>query len=230
MATRPDGGLSREIDLSPLRNALRTTWEHPAETLLAGALLRVWAYLSTARTGWTRGRCWRTSRTWGSSTFLAAYGRSARPDGVPDPRAAHGRPARRIRLCHSVPSPLLRTRLALALRETGGLPAVPQAALVALALFALSDDLVYYSSELKPYSSDAGDPGASSTAARTWAGALKTRGRGRCSACLRSRPPGSRSRRPSWSLDAAPSLAIDRASRGWWRDVGRLAVVGVLGG
>jgi hypothetical protein len=100
------------------------------------------------------------------------------------------------------------------------------AALVALILFALSDDLVYYSSELKPYSSDL---------AIILAITLL---------CLKSldQPLGNRRTAilalfavvaPWFSFPSAfaiagcgAALAIERIGRGWWRDVGRLAIVG----
>lgn len=229
MSIEPRGILSREIDLSPLWRALRTIWEHPAETLFAlGAFLRIWAYLLNRSYWMDEGSLLANLKHVGILDFsghlsgdqLAPIGFLVLERIMVSLFGDSGYATRLLPLLCGLVSLRLFARLAPRLVS-------PPASLVALALFALSDDLVYYSSELKPYSSDL----AISLAVLS------------ASLDLINQPIGHRRlavlalltiAAPWFSFPSAfviagsgAAIVIDRASRGWWRDVGRLALVGI---
>ena len=232
MATRPDGVLSREIDLSPLRNALRTIWEHPAETLVAlGMLLRVWTYLLNRSYWMDEGSLLANLKDMGifdvssqlTGDQLAPMGFLILERILVGLLGESGRVTRFLPLCCGLASLWLFARLAARLLS-------PRPALVALALFALSDDLVYYSSELKPYSSDLAISLAITTVCVIFLDRRLCKRRTAMLGLLAIAAPWFSFPSAFVVAGCGAALAIDRASRGWWRDVGRLAVVGVLWG
>jgi len=145
--------LSREIDLRPLWHALR---DHPADDIYwLGVLLRVGVYLWNREYWMDEGSLLGNilgKRALDFSEYL--YGDQLAPFGfliiqrvIVGWLGDSGYVTRFVPLVCGIAA--LRLFKSLAFRV---LPLA--AAMVALALFACSDDLVYYSSELKPYSCD----------------------------------------------------------------------------
>src|SRR5208337_932328 len=218
------GIFSREIDLRPLWHALR---DHPADVICwLGVFLRVGAYL------WNR-QYWMDEgtllgnlegmRVLDFSGYL--HGDQLAPFGfliiqrvIVGLLGDSGYATRFV--------PLVCGIVALRLFKSLAFRLLPfAAAMVALALFAFSDDLVYYSSELKPYSCDLA-LGLAITLA-TWrllerplrGGWLATLG------LLVLLAPWFSF--PSTFIIAGCGIAllIDRCAKRWWRDLGWLLVI-----
>lgn len=223
---RAKGIFSRDLDLRPLWHTLR---DHPAAVICwLGVLLRVGAYL------------WGRSYWMDEGTLLSnVEGMRILEFTAPlagDQLAPFGfLIIERVIVslfgesCYSTRFvPLVCGILALWQFKSLTFRMLPSAAaMVALALFAFSDDLVYYSSELKPYSSDLA-LGLAITFA-TWK-LLDQPLRGKWFAIL-----GSLVLLAPWvSFPSAFIIAgcgivllIDRCGKRWWRDLGWLVVIGL---
>jgi hypothetical protein len=150
------GLLSREIDLAPLWRVMRALRDHPAQVVIGlGVFLRVWVYLSN-RSYWMdesnllgnmRGTPILDFSTPLRGDQLAPIGFIVLERMIVSLFGESGYSTRLLPLVCGVASLWLFQRLAF--RWLSG-----SAAMVALIFFTFSDDLVYYSSELKPYSCD----------------------------------------------------------------------------
>ncbi len=145
--------LSMEVDLRPLWLALR---DHPVEDLCwLGVLLRVVAYLWNRPYWMDEGSLLSNFigvrildfSTCLSGDQLAPFGFVIVERVIVTLLGTSGYATRLVPLICGIASLWLFKRLAFRLLAPGP-------AMVALVLFALSDDMVYYSSELKPYSCD----------------------------------------------------------------------------
>ena len=147
------GLFSREIDLRPLWHALR---DHPADVICwLGVFLRVGAYLWNRQYWMDEGTLLRNLEGMRVLDFsrhlqgdqLAPFGFLIIERVIVALLGDSGYATRFV--------PLVCGIVALGLFKSLAFRLLPSAAaMVALALFAFSDDLVYYSSELKPYSCD----------------------------------------------------------------------------
>jgi hypothetical protein len=215
---------AREVDLRPLWRILR---DHPAEVIFwVGVLLRIGAYLSN-RSYWMdegtllgnlKGRAVLDFSGPLSGDQLAPFGFLIVERVIVSLLGDSGYATRFVPLVGGIVA--LRLFKSLAFRW---LPS--SAALVALALFAFSDDLVYYSSELKPYSCDlALCLGITLATAKlldqplrgSWLAAL---------GLLVALAPWLSF--PSAFIIAGCGIAllIDRGVKGWWRDLGWLLAI-----
>lgn len=149
--------LTRPIDPDPLLRWARSRWEHhPTATLFwLGALLRVWVYLGN-RPYWMDEGSLRSNLT-GVAIFdfsrplnsdqLAPFGFLIVERLAVTLWGDSGFSTRLLPLICGIAALAIFRRLADRLLSRSG-------AIVAMALAALSDDWIYYSSELKPYSCD----------------------------------------------------------------------------
>jgi hypothetical protein len=228
LAIRPPGVLSREIDLTPLWRTLRTLREHPAEVLLAlGMFLRVWVYLLDRYYWMDEGSL--LGNLVGRPIFdfssplagdqLAPIGFLVIERVVVALLGDSGYATRLVPLICGLASLWLFAKLAARVLS-------PPAALVALALFALSDDLVYYSSELKQYSSDLAIALAVTLASVRLLGHPLGRRDAAILAAMAIAAPWFSFPSAFVVAGCGAALVLDRIRRGWWRDVGLLAVVG----
>ena len=156
MESRSRGILSREIDLAPLWRALRTMRDHPDWVVVGfGVFLRIMAYLYN-RPYWMDessllGNLYE-SRIFDFSgplngDQLAPIGFMIIQRMIIALLGLSGYATRLLPLVCGIACLWLVRKLAFRWLSA-------PAAMAALVMFALSDDLVYYSSEVKPYSSD----------------------------------------------------------------------------
>jgi hypothetical protein len=218
------GMLSREIDVAAIARALRN---HPVAVVMGlGVLLRVGVYLISRGYGLDEasllGNLRRTAVLDFSAPLtadqLAPIGFLAIERIVVRLLGAARYATRLLPLGCGIASLWLFRRMALR-----RLPF--RAALVALVLFAFSDDLVHYSSELKPYSSDVALGLAILVAASE---VLERPLRRRDTALLGLLAVGA----PWLSFPSALFVAgcgvvllVDRLRRAWWHDAARLVLI-----
>jgi hypothetical protein len=156
LAVQARGILTREIDFAPLWRALRAMRDHPVRVVLGlGVFLRVWVYLTNRPYWMDEGSL--LSNLEGTSIFdfsAPLHGDQLAPIGflvigriLVGLLGDSGYATRLLAVVCGIASLWLFRRLAFR-----WLPS--PSAMVALILFAFSDDLVYYSSELKQYSCD----------------------------------------------------------------------------
>jgi len=216
--------LAREVDLRPLGRILR---DHPAEAIFwVGVLLRIGAYLWN-RSYWMdegtllgnlKGRALLDFSGPLSGDQLAPFGFLIIERVIVSLLGDSGYATRFV--------PLVGGIVALWLFKSLAFRWLPSAAaMVALALFAFSDDLVYYSSELKPYSCDlALGLGITLATAELLDQPLRGSWLATLGLLVALAPWLSF---PSAFIIAGCGIAlwIDRGVRGWWRDLGWLLAI-----
>ena len=202
--------LSRPIDFSPLKHWARVAIvDRPLETLFwIGAFLRVWVYLG-GRPYWMDEGSLRRNLSGGPildfsrplvSDQLAPFGFLIVERVVVALFGGSVYATRLIPLICGVAALGLFRRLAERLLSR-------PAAIVAMALFAFSDDLIYYASELKPYSWDLAIGLMVTLVSLEELGGTSSRRRLSLLALVAFGPLGCRFRRSSWSPAAAWSCS-----------------------
>jgi hypothetical protein len=219
--------LSREIDFAPLWRALRAMHDHPVQVVLGlGVFLRVWGYLANRPYWMDEGSLLSNLRGTAVLDFSSPlHGDQLAPIGflvveriLVGLLGESGYATRLLVLVCGIASLFLFRRLAFR-----WLPF--SSALIALILFAFSDDLVYYSSELKPYSSDlALSLAILLVSSHVLDRPLRRRGIATLGLLAAAAPwlsfPSS-----FVIVGCGIVLLIDRMLRAWWKDIGWLALI-----
>ncbi len=222
--------LSREIDFTPLKRwARRCIDDRPLETLFwIGAFLRVWVYLG-GRPYWMDEASLRENLVGGvifdfsrplKSDQLAPFGFLIAERLVVAMFGGSVYATRLIPLICGVVAVGLFRRLAERVLSRPG-------AIVAMALFVFSDDLIYYASELKPYSCDLAIGLAVTLVSMEELRAPSSRRRLRLLATAAIVSPWTSFPSAFVVAGCGAALLADRLRAGRWRDSGALALVAV---